>query len=518
MGREVGIDLGTTNSVVSYIKEGKIKTLQFGRSHTVPSVVYFKSKNDRLYGEDAKSKGLLNPQAMVKHFKSKMGDTTHKFNIRAENGEQFQLSAKEVAKIFLNYLIDTANRKLMKDDSSESIDDVVITVPAKFNPTEKSATKWAAKQNNVNARLAFEPTAAAIAYQKDFEAGEKILIYDFGGGTFDVSIIEAKNGFFKEISTGGDKHLGGNTLTLKIVKSFLERAEDELEILMPLDPNDFNVEDFGLTKEHFEKNYELIFAKAEEVKLRLSEDEEYEDKLDLFNKDGDLVSLEVVLSKKGFEYLVKKDIQRTIEITQMTIEDAKYQIADISTVVLAGGSSIIPLVKEKLSELFGAVTINSDADPSTLISHGAAILADKHFASSIEIKQNVQNDIGVKVSEGSSINKFDLLIKSGENLPCRVEKEYSLVEDNQQTLEIEIYERDIKNYPNAKRTMDDGIEHFDELVISDLPPMKKNEVKIIVAFEMEEDGSMELVVELKDNDGNLITNGELRIQTTSNLE
>lgn len=517
MGIEIGIDLGTTNSVVSFVnRKGKLESVKFGNKHIVPSIVFFKTKNDYFIGAKAKNAGLIEPKAVVENFKTRMGDYENKYTIVAsESQEKFELSAKQIAKIFLNQLIEKSQKKIQKKlKVTESIEKAVITIPAKFNPTEKEATKWAAEQNNIEVKVAFEPTAAAIAYQKEFNAGEKILVYDFGGGTFDVSLLSAKNGTFREINSNGDKHLGGNLINEQIITNLKERIEDYIEL--PDTIEDYDEEDFDYDEETLKKNFSIIYQTANKIKEELSSNDSYEDNMMVFDKAGVQQNLDLEFTRKSFNNLIKNQIQRTIDITREVIESSEYDKDDISEIVLAGGSSQIPLVREKLEEYFGK-GVKSDADPSTLISIGAAILADGELSGGISTEYKIQNEIGIKANEGSNYAIFDKLISVGQTLPFSITKEYSPVEDYQKTLNIDIFERDINNYPDAKKTMQDGIEHFETFTINNLPKRKQQDLKILVTFKMAIDGTLNIGVELKESSGSLIKSENLKIDKVSNL-
>ena len=246
MGKEIGIDLGTTNTVVSYVnKKGRLRCLRYENKNIIPSVVYFMSEKEFIIGEKAKKRYVSNPEAGIASFKSHLAEK-EKIEVIAENGDKFKYRAKKVASNFLNQVINRIEEQLLKEFGPEEgcIGNVVITVPAKFNDAEKEATKWAAKNAGFeNVKLATEPTAAAIAHrQESGQEGNSILVYDFGGGTFDVSVIHEERGRFVEIATGGDKHLGGNKLTDILAKYFFRIIEDDYGIELPFDEEEFDEE------------------------------------------------------------------------------------------------------------------------------------------------------------------------------------------------------------------------------------------------------------------------------------
>ncbi|MBQ7628668.1 MAG: Hsp70 family protein, partial [Selenomonadaceae bacterium] len=211
MGKEIGIDLGTTNTVVSYVnKNGRIRALRYDKSEIIPSVLYFRAPDEYFIGDTAKKLLTQNPAAGIANFKTSIGDS-QRHEIVAENGEIISLRSRDAAKLFLNKIVQGIESKLVKEFGAATgcIDRAVVTVPANFSSTEKSAVKNAANDAGLeNIKLAAEPTAAAVAYEnsKGDDTDEIILVYDFGGGTFDVSVIQKVHGAFEEITTGGDKH------------------------------------------------------------------------------------------------------------------------------------------------------------------------------------------------------------------------------------------------------------------------------------------------------------------------
>ena len=223
MGKEIGIDFGTTNTVVSYYnKKDRLRQLKYEGKSIIPSVIYFKSKEDILIGSAAKKKlQFLKNGAGVDNFKPQIGNS-ERVEIVTEDGETLRLRYREIAAYFLNQVIHGVEEKLLREFGPDEgcLDRAVVTVPAMFNDKERSATKRAVKEAGIQeVKLVAEPTAAAVAYEEDrneHTPNATVLVYDFGGGTFDVSIIQENHGQFKEIARGGRKNLGGNDLTKKI--------------------------------------------------------------------------------------------------------------------------------------------------------------------------------------------------------------------------------------------------------------------------------------------------------------
>lgn len=522
MGKEIGIDLGTTNTVVSYVnKKGRLRPLKYEGKNIIPSVVYFLTSNEFIIGEKAKKKYILNPQAGVKNFKSHIGEKS-KFEITAENGEVFKYKSKKVASIFLNRIIANIESQLIKEFGPEEgcIGNVVITVPAKFNDSEKEATKWAARNAGFeDVKLATEPTAAAIAHkQESGQEGKTILVYDFGGGTFDVSVIQENQKKFVEIATGGDKKLGGNKLTEKLAEYFFKLIEEEYGIELPYDEEEFDEDYCGISKADYQWNKIAITEEANKVKENLSDEDECETFINLKLPDKKTATWEYIISKEKFNTFIRKDIEKTIDITKNVVNEA-YQrdIECIDKVVLAGGSSQISLVKELMKENFSRNNPVYADDISTLISRGASLLAKEELNNVTEPITNIQ--YGVAPSDGTSYRLFKTIISENQKLPCSGKEYFYLNKDGQDRIEIPYFERDIKNYPNAVRTDDDGITEIDTIIISNLPKgLKKDQVKIGVEFTIALDGTLGIQIDVIDVYGKSIQNLEVICEKSSNLE
>lgn len=527
MGKEIGIDFGTTNTVISYInKKGKLRQLRYEGQEIIPTVIYFLSKNEYLIGNDAKKRYKFKKnKAGCINFKPKVSEK-EKYNIVAEDGSRLSLRPKDITKLFLNKLIRGIEERLIKEFGPIDgyIEKVVITVPAKFSSSEKEAIRKAAQNAGLKtAKLAAEPTAAAIAYQNDIGEDESnqekaVLVYDFGGGTFDVSVIQKENGKFKEIATNGDKDLGGNKLTACIAEEILNRINDDYGMEMPFDEEEFDEEICEMSRETYEKNIISIYQVANSIKEYLSEELNTSELVNI-DFEGKNLECEIDFSRKDLEKCIKKEIKHTIEITKNTIDEAKEKGAEISQVVLAGGSSNIPLVKEMLEEKLSRNDVVYCDDVSTLISRGAAVMANKAQEMSNMTMQITNVQLGIAATEGVQYGKFQVIIPENELLPCTKYRNFNLSQDGQRRLDIVYYERDIKNYPNAIRIDDNGINEIDTLIIDNLPSgLKKDEVIVEVKFTAQSDGSLDINVNIKDNNGDSIKQGELLIVKESDLE
>lgn len=525
MGKEIGIDLGTTNTVVSYVnKSGRIRALRYDKSEIIPSVLYFRTPDEYFIGGTAKKLLTQNPAAGIANFKTSIGDS-QRHEIFAENGEKISLRARDAAKLFLNKIVQGIESKLVKEFGAAAgcIDRAVITVPANFSSTEKSAVKNAANAAGLeNIKLAAEPTAAAVAYEnsKGEDTEEIILVYDFGGGTFDVSVIQKVRGAFEEITTGGDKHLGGNLLTEKIAEKILSAVNEKFSTEFPAHEDEFDEDLHKISAADYRLNMSEIWRTANLVKEDLSEDENAEEFFNIALPDGKSDTFEFTLTRDELEKLIGEDINRTVEITLKTIQSARDKgVEKIDRIVLAGGSSNIPLVKNTLEERLQNQDIIFSDDVSTLISRGATILAGRYAEMDKLTKQITTVQMGITAAEGMEFEKFQLLIPEDEPLPCTKKRTFYLSRDNQRRLEIDYYERDIKNYPAAKYGYDKGVEQIDSLVIDNLPPdLKAGDVKVEVTFTAQIDGSLDINVELKNLNDEKITQGDITFSKKSDLE
>ena len=527
MGKEIGIDFGTTTTEVSYIdKRGQARSIKLeAGKDIIPTIIYFKSKEEYIIGRKANSLSKAYPEASVKNFKLFLTDTTKKFRIRAENGDKFVIKPIQIVQLYLNRLIQMVQPILYNEFGEEGIiEKAVITVPAQFNPEEKIAIKnaiySAAKQAGFSdIKIATEPTAAAIAFQEEHGVdGNVILVYDFGGGTFDVSVIKKIGKVYTEIETDGNKYLGGNLLTEKIAEILWYNCLDEVDREYPFDETEVNYyseQEYGLNKQRFILNRHEIFAVAEEMKLEFLDEDVVSTQVRFYfdnESDPQLIDLEMTLEE--FYDIIRDDIEKTIEITNRVLKKTieKEGISKINQVVLAGGSSQIRLIQELLSQNNDfKYLVGSVKDSSTLIARGAAKLA---FVE-LQVEECTKFEIGTKISKGKQLNIFDPIIRAGEKLPCSGTRRYHLSYDGQTEMKIEYYEKDVKNYPFARTIDDDGIYLVSELMISGIP--NKIGLAIDVTFSIEADGTPTITAEIFDNLGKKVLAEQLVITREQNL-
>jgi len=432
MGKVIGIDLGTTNSVVSVMEGGKpvvITNPEGGR--TTPSMVAFTKKGERLVGQVAKRQAVTNPENTVYSIKRFMGRSLNEvseeqkmvpFTIKAKDGsirveaQGKDYSAPEISAMILQKLKSAAEEYL-----GESVSEAVITVPAYFNDAQRQATKDAGKIAGLEVkRLVNEPTAAALAYGLDKKADETIAVYDFGGGTFDISILEVGEGVVEVKSTNGDTHLGGDNIDQRVIEWILEEFKKAEGV-------DLSADRMAMQR---------LKESAEKAKMELSTTVETEVNLPFItaNESGPK-HLNLTLSRSKFENLVGDLIKGTFKPCQKALDDAGVKPADIDQVVMVGGSTRIPMVQEEVKKFFGKEP-HKGVNPDEVVAIGAAIQAGVLTG---DVKDLLLLDVtplslGIETLGGVCTR----LIERNTTIPTRKSEIFSTAADNQTSVEIHV--------------------------------------------------------------------------------
>ena len=524
MSTSIGIDLGTTTTIVTYRnKRGRLRQLRYGGETLIPSVIYFRSPDEWIIGKAAKTQMQIHPEAGIESFKRRIGDYGNRYDVTSENGDQFRISGRQAAEKFLATLVKYFDDKVIEaaNDMDATIEHAVITVPAKFSTVEKEATKRAARNAQLSSvQTVIEPTAAAVAafggQEEAMHDGMALLVYDFGGGTFDVSVIQRERGMFQEIATNGDKHLGGNDLTDRIVQFLIERVNDEYGTPLVMDPEELDEDEMPL--DVYQRNMYAIRTVANDMKEALSDEDEVTREIGLLI-NGQPEQYEAHLTRQRLEGFIKNDINRTVDITLQTIEEAKENgVADINQVVLAGGSSSIPMIQRVLKERLEPRHVLSGEAASYLISPGARLLAEKADEIANLTSTITNTRLGVAVWEDIP-RQFAPIIRENQKLPCSGTHRFRLGEDGQRQFKVYVAEHDVKNYPEAVRVGETGIEQIDVITIDELPPgLKKNETEIEVTFTEQMDGNLDIHVQLLGADGKPIRSEVHHINKESDVE
>lgn len=507
MAKGVGIDFGTTNTVVSYVeKDNIVKTLRVHSRTSIPTVVYFLTKNEYVIGNEAKNAMKLNANAGICNFKTTIGDS-EKFRLIAENGDLMRVNSMEVAKLFFNRIIKNIEQKLLKEFGAVDgqIGDVVITVPAKYNDTQKEMIKKAAIRAGFDSiKLVIEPTAAAVAFREENHKTDKsVLVYDMGGGTFDVSIIQEKNGQFIEIATGGEKNLGGNKITYLIAQKICELISDEYGITFPLDFDEFDEDDCDMTELQYNQNRHAIIECADAIKEDLSEEVESDAVISLIIPSEGNVLFNFQFTRDEFDELVYDDIKLSMNIVKDVIKEAKGKdLYIIDNIVLAGGSSQIVLIQKLFKEIFNMDDVVYADDVITAISRGAALLSKDELGDKIKPITSIQ--YGIALTSGSSYRVFSTIVHENMELPHICTRTFSLSRKGQDRIEIPYFERDIKTYPNAKRIDDDGILQIDTIIIENLPTNLSTNVVITLEFNLRIDSTFNIGLKSINDNGKML--------------
>ena len=475
MGKTIGIDLGTTNSCMAVLEGGEptvIPNREGGR--TTPSVVAFTQGGERLVGVPAKRQQVTNPENTVFSIKRFMG---RKFNEVSEEmkivpykvvagpnqdvlveAEGKQYSPPEISAMILQKLKTDAEAYL-----GETVTDAVITVPAYFNDSQRQATKDAGKVAGLDVkRIINEPTAAALAYGLDKQEDHTILVWDLGGGTFDVSILELGEGVFEVKATSGDNHLGGDNFDKVIVDWLVSEFKKSQGI------------DLAQDRMALQRLYEA----AEKAKVELSTTQDTQINLPFVTADqSGPKHLDMRLSRAKLLELTADLLDRTVGPTRQAMEDAGVTGADIDQVVLVGGMTRMPAVQDKVKELTGKEP-HLGVNPDEVVAVGAAIQAGVLAG---DVKDVLLLDVtplslGIETKGGV----FTRLIERNTTIPTRKSEIFSTAEDNQPSVEVHVLqgEREMANYNKS----------LGKFQLTGIPPAPRGIPQIEVAFDIDADG------------------------------
>ncbi|CAN5381029.1 hypothetical protein BH09SUM1_BH09SUM1_03080 [soil metagenome] len=481
--RIIGIDLGTTNSVVAIVEGGEPVVIpnQEGANKT-PSVVAFLDNNDCIVGEIARRQAATNPIRTITSIKRFMGvryddleEWVDIFPFEIVDHEDkllidingFGYSPEQISALILKKLKESAEAFL-----GQEVKQAVITVPAHFDDNQRNSTIEAAKLAGLEVlRLINEPTAAALAYGigKETDSEEIIAIYDFGGGTFDITILEISGKTFEVLTSTGDNRLGGDDLDNTLVGLIVEEFEEQHGVDLKKDP----------------VTLRRLKEVAEKAKCELSTTSHTTITLPFIAyKNGAPLHLERQLSRQDFEEMIEQFVNRTIRCCKRAIEDAGLSKKDINKVILVGGSTRVPLVQDAVEDFFGLQPFKG-INPDEVVALGAATQAGV-FSGNIEevtLLDVAPHSLGIEVKDG----KFSKIIEKNATIPIKAAKNFTTTEDNQAYVNVHILQGE----------SDDTAENrsLGKFTLSDIPPQPKGRPRVRVTFFVNADGVMEISAE-----------------------
>jgi len=454
MGKIIGIDLGTTNSEVAVMEAGKPTIIKSSEGQPYfPSIVAFTKDGEMLVGESAKRQAVTNTEGTVHRIKRKMG-TGEKTKIRGKNYSPEQISAFILQKI----------KKDAEEFLGEKVKDAVITVPAYFNDDQRQATKDAGKIAGLNVkRIINEPTAASLAYGLDKKGDHVIAVYDFGGGTFDITLMEVGDGVFEVLSTNGDTKLGGSDMDQALVDFFASEFKKQHNVDLRKDPT----------------SLQRLFEASEKAKIELSSTKQTDINLPyIIVVEGEPKHLELKLTRAKFEEIITSFVDKTEKPCKQALKDAKLKASDIGHVVLVGGTTRIPLVKKKVSDIFGKDP-KRDVDPMECVAIGAAIQAGV-LSGDID-KDIVLLDVTPLTLSIETLGSVATpLIERNTTVPTKKSKVFSTAADNQSSVDINVLQGE---RPMAADNKSLGRFHLDGIL-----PAPRGIPQIEVAFDIDADG------------------------------
>ncbi|OQX91374.1 MAG: molecular chaperone DnaK [candidate division Zixibacteria bacterium 4484_95] len=500
MSKIIGIDLGTTNSCVAVMESGEpVVIVNSEGSRTTPSVVAITKNGERLIGQLAKRQAVTNPSNTVFSVKRFMGrnysevtEEIKNFPYKVKPGKngdcRIMMSGKEYSPPEISAMVLQKMKKTAEDYLGEKVTKAVITVPAYFNDSQRKATKDAGRIAGLEVlRIINEPTAASLAYGLDKKENEKIAVYDLGGGTFDISILEIGDGVFEVRSTNGDTHLGGDDFDKRIIDYLISEFKKSDGIDLSKDP----------------MALQRLKEAAEKAKIELSSTGETNINLPFITADSSGPKhLNITLTRSKFEQLVGDLIQRTIEPCRKALTDAKLSPSEIDEVVLVGGMTRIPKVIETVKEFFGKEP-HKGVNPDEVVAVGAAIQAGVLGG---DVKDVLLLDV-TPLSLGIETlgNVFTKLIERNTTIPTRKAEIFSTAADNQTTVEIHVLQ--------GERQMAIDNKTIGRFHLDGIPPAPRGVPQIEVAFDIDANG----ILNVSAKDKATGRKQSIRIETSSGL-
>ena len=486
MAKAVGIDLGTTNSVIAAVEGGQPEVVPNAEgSRTTPSVVAFTDSGDRLVGQLARRQAILNPKGTISSVKRFIGRKFAEVEQEAgqvpydvvpdENGNaRIKVRGKlyapeEISAMILRKLADDAGRNL-----GEKVTEVVITVPAYFNDAQRTATKDAGRIAGLEVlRIINEPTAAALAYGLDKKEHETVLVYDLGGGTFDVSLLDVGDGVVEVRSTAGDTHLGGDDFDRRIVDYLADQFQKENGIDLRADP----------------QALQRLFEAAEKAKVELSSVTQTQVNLPFVTADATGPKhLTASLMRSTFEELIGDLLERTMGPLRQAMSDAKVSPDDIDEVILVGGSTRVPAVQNLVRRLTGGRDPNMTVNPDEVVAVGAGIQAGvlKGDVSDVLLLDVTPLSLGVETQGGVMTR----IVDRNTTVPVRRSETFSTAADNQPAVDVVVLQGE------RERAADNRV--LGRFQLTDIRQAPRGEPQVEVTFDIDANGILNVTARDRD--------------------